>query len=80
MALGGRPALWIQSVDLQPYAAAQLPLYYFYFPRGPATSGADVATPPLHAAFPAAAASRGRVLAVAFGQSSQLQVRGRGRG
>ncbi|GIL81152.1 hypothetical protein Vretifemale_10059 [Volvox reticuliferus] len=33
VALGGRPALWISSVEVLPYNAQKLPLFYFYFPQ-----------------------------------------------
>lgn len=81
--LGGRPALWVVPGSLAPYCTQQLPHYYFYFPRqadgtagGGGASGYGCASDgELRAAFPAAAASRGRLLAAAADQPTHLRVR-----
>ncbi len=83
--LGGRPALWVVPGSLAPYCTQQLPHYYFYFPRLPAGAGGGgggasgsggALAGELRAAFPAAAASRGRLLAAAADQPTHLRVRG----
>ncbi|PNH04772.1 Actin-binding protein F [Tetrabaena socialis] len=74
VALGGRPALCVVPVELPPYGTHQLPLYYFYFP---AVASVDGGGDREYDAYPAAASSRGRLLALAVGQWRSLKDVGR---